>query len=182
MRKAFTLIELLVVIAIVGILSATILVAINQARKNAKDARVKADLAQVRRLITNYYLNTNSYYGLSKCINDQCVPGGSWPATDDTDGTISQIRTLAKDIETNINKTSGATHYGLYLRSNSKGAVFLSKLPSSITTDASTTKWICFDMAGNSKTYGIFGSSPTESAQANYAWVSCIGSGSCSCR
>ena len=48
-KKGFTLIELLVVIAIVGVLAATLLVIINPGQRiaSARNARVKADLANI---------------------------------------------------------------------------------------------------------------------------------------
>lgn len=46
--RGFTLIELLVVIAIIGVLSATVLVAMNSSRHKAKVARVQGDLNRLR--------------------------------------------------------------------------------------------------------------------------------------
>jgi prepilin-type N-terminal cleavage/methylation domain-containing protein len=47
-NRAFTLIELLVVIAIIAILAAIVLVSLSSAQKKAKDARLTADMNQIR--------------------------------------------------------------------------------------------------------------------------------------
>ncbi len=51
----FTLIELLVVIAIIGLLASMILVALNNGRQRARDARRLSDLYQVRTALEMYY-------------------------------------------------------------------------------------------------------------------------------
>ena len=62
--KGFTLIEILVVIAIIGILSAIILVSLNSARTNAKDARIVSDLTQMRNSLELYYDGSTQTYDL----------------------------------------------------------------------------------------------------------------------
>ena len=54
-KKGFTLIELLVVISIIGLLSTMAVVSLNDARIKARDAKRKADLAQVWTALQIYY-------------------------------------------------------------------------------------------------------------------------------
>jgi prepilin-type N-terminal cleavage/methylation domain-containing protein len=61
LQKGFTLIELLVVIAIIGLLASISMVSLNDARIKAKDAKRKADLAQVRLGLALYYDDHESY-------------------------------------------------------------------------------------------------------------------------
>lgn len=72
-KIGFTLIELLVVISIVALLSSVVLASLNNARKNAKLASVKAHLTQLRNEMNLYY-STNGVYGLD---TDQPCTGNS---------------------------------------------------------------------------------------------------------
>jgi len=53
-KKAFTLIELLVVIAIIGLLSTLAVVALQQARARARDARRLSDIKQITTALALY--------------------------------------------------------------------------------------------------------------------------------
>lgn len=60
-KPAFTLIELLVVIAIIGILSTLAVVALQNARKNARDAKRVADVKQMQTALELYYNDVGEY-------------------------------------------------------------------------------------------------------------------------
>lgn len=65
MKKGFTLIEILVVISIIGVLAALSLTGLGAARKNARDATRKSDLAQYKLALEGYASNNNGIYPTS---------------------------------------------------------------------------------------------------------------------
>jgi prepilin-type N-terminal cleavage/methylation domain-containing protein len=62
--KSFTLIELLVVISIIALLAAIVLVFLSGARNRTKDARIIADMGQIRSSAEIFLRNTGSYTNL----------------------------------------------------------------------------------------------------------------------
>lgn len=59
--SAFTLVELLVVVAIIGILASVVMVAINNGRAKARDAKRISDIRQLVNAVELYYSANNSY-------------------------------------------------------------------------------------------------------------------------
>lgn len=60
-KQGFTLIELLVVIAIIGLLSTLSILALNQARARARDAKRVADVKQIQTALEMYYNDAGDY-------------------------------------------------------------------------------------------------------------------------
>jgi len=60
-RKGFTLIELLVVIGIIALLSTLAVVALNNARQKARDAKRVADIKQVQTALELHFQENNEY-------------------------------------------------------------------------------------------------------------------------
>jgi general secretion pathway protein G len=77
-RNGFTLIELLVVIAIIGILSTLAVVALQNARKSARDVKRLADVRQIQTAL-ELYLNDWGTYPLpdeNDSLGDSIATGG----------------------------------------------------------------------------------------------------------
>ena len=60
-KSGFTLIELLVVIAIIGLLSTLSILALNQARARARDAKRVSDIRQIQTALEMYYDAASKY-------------------------------------------------------------------------------------------------------------------------
>jgi len=81
-KKGFTLIELLVVVAIMGMLAALAVVALNNARQRARDARRVSDIKQIQTALELYFLDNASYpTGTADYISSDCLSATSGFAT-----------------------------------------------------------------------------------------------------
>jgi prepilin-type N-terminal cleavage/methylation domain-containing protein len=68
LKKGFTLIELLVVIAIIGILSTLAIVALQNARQKARDAKRVSDVKQLVTALELYYGDQTAYPAYSGAL------------------------------------------------------------------------------------------------------------------
>lgn len=119
--KGFTLIELLVVIAIIGILSSIVLVSVNTARNKAKDARIQANLSQLRSAAELVYsTNGSGYTGL---------------ATD------ASVVTLSNDI------TAQGGTLTITLKTDASNTAYCASSP----LVSAASRWGCVDSSGNAK-------------------------------
>ena len=88
-KKGFTLIELLVVVAIMGMLAALAVVALNNARQRARDARRVSDIKQIQTALELYFLDNDTYPPATSDthISGNCLSsgGGIVAACTDTD-------------------------------------------------------------------------------------------------
>jgi len=85
-KRGFTLIELLIVISIIGILFSLSMVSINIARQRARDAKRKADIAQVQ-LALYLYFDDNLQFPESDMLPENAVDNWVNILTPHLDGT-----------------------------------------------------------------------------------------------
>jgi prepilin-type N-terminal cleavage/methylation domain-containing protein len=60
-KRGFTMIELLVVIAIIGVLTAMVMIAINDSRSNSRDAGRKTQVQEIIKALELTYTDTGAY-------------------------------------------------------------------------------------------------------------------------
>ncbi len=73
-EKGFTLLELLVVIAIIGLLASLVIVGLNKARENARDAKRASDIMSLAAGIDIYYNNHGHYPLADPNDSSKCDP------------------------------------------------------------------------------------------------------------
>ncbi len=76
-KKGFTLIELLVVIAIIGVLATLAVVSLQNARKNARDAKRIADVKQMQTALELYFNDWQEYPPSTTIMQNGTIASGT---------------------------------------------------------------------------------------------------------
>ncbi len=112
-QNGFTLIELLVVISIIGLLSSMVMVALNNARIKARDAKRIADLNQLSKALEIYMDNHGSYPNVFPGGWTQAAAGtgcwANWQAGNAING--SSVQFLQPLVDDNIIKKTPLEGY-----------------------------------------------------------------------
>ena len=157
--RGFTLIELLVVIAIIGILSSVVLVSLNSARSKGKDAKIQAELAQVRTQLEADY--NGGYADLTGAAGNIAILNASGAG-------YANLQTVINDIGNNL-PTPVTTLSGSMTVAN--GFVIFTTVtsgtPSNFGVYSKTSQgYVCLDSYGNTKV-----KTAGDALPANYAAI-----------
>jgi prepilin-type N-terminal cleavage/methylation domain-containing protein len=115
-KKGFTLIELLVVIAIIGLLSTLAVVALNNAREKARDAKRVADIKQIQTALELFNTETGAYPVKTGIVPLGTInaPAGSYITTGcDFDSTGAAPCSTISSLGGISDAASGTTYMGL---------------------------------------------------------------------
>lgn len=135
-QKGFTLIELLVVISVIGLLASVLLVAINNTRAKARDAKRIEDLKQVSTALELCYDKQNSY-----SINGETtLTSPCWRETLDDSDFVGSWGPRCGDILSKLpTKDPSGNNYTIHTTSDYQHYVLMTEMETSAYTQSSTT-------------------------------------------
>ncbi|MFA5831123.1 MAG: prepilin-type N-terminal cleavage/methylation domain-containing protein [Candidatus Paceibacterota bacterium] len=154
-KKGFTLIELLVVIAIISLLSSVVMASVSSAKIKAKDAAIKAQVAQWVTLMGLNFDDYGSYcnlqYGWSNSGAQTCstVFSGTYAA---------KARQICNSIYNNA-KDFGGSYVGYRIYSYTTATLGCTNTYSFMVL-LNNGKWFCSGSSGAKGEYATYGGNP----------------------